>query len=184
MSQSPNPGGRPAIGPTVPPFAVPAELLAAIDADVARRGTSRAQWLRAAAAAALPYDVLRGGRAQEVLRELDGQLDARRVWALDAEQPREERQVQGVMYGALVHELRVLIRRLRDALPVQEARDAYKPFADSPGAEDSPEGGEAWGKVVAAETLDQLLDAVSLMLPLDDTDVSKRAGWEDPREIL
>ncbi|MFF7098317.1 ribbon-helix-helix domain-containing protein [Streptomyces rubradiris] len=63
MPEHTNPGGRPTIGPLVPPFNVPADLLEAIDADAARRGISRAQWLRDAASAAVSYGALGDRRA-------------------------------------------------------------------------------------------------------------------------
>ena len=47
-----NPGGRPAIGPQIT-IAFPPDMLARVDAAAKEAGTSRAEWIRRAAAARL-----------------------------------------------------------------------------------------------------------------------------------
>jgi hypothetical protein len=127
-------------------------------------------------AAAVPYDTLRDHRPlTEALDNLDGSLLARREWALNDECTPDERQAHAAMYSATLHEMRVMIGTLRDTLPVQETRDAYAQLVHAGEPENSPASAQAWARANAAERLDQFLDAVNLLLPLDSEDVVDRA---------
>lgn len=183
MSQPTNPGGRPAIGPAIS-VAYPESLLAEVDADANRQHMSRAQWLREAAAAALPHQTLQcKPELQEAMGDLDADLAGRREWALNAEYPLEERTFQAEAYSSTIHELRTLLGQMRDALPKQDARDAYAQ-AEASEPENSPVTAKAWGRSNAAEMMDSILDAITMMLPVDGVGVRDRAELDDPNENL
>ncbi|MEX3101220.1 MULTISPECIES: hypothetical protein [unclassified Streptomyces] len=181
---APSKGGRPSVGPAIS-VAYPEGLLVEIGEAAAARQISRAQWLRGAAEAALPYEGLidqhRGAMA-DALRDLDGQLQGRREWALGAEYPREERVWQGEAYSQLIHEMRVLVARLRDELPVREASEAFARLdRERPG---SLESARAWAHGQATETVYAVLNSLAMLLPGDGIRVRARAESDDPMEDL
>jgi hypothetical protein len=183
MNQPTNPGGRPAIGPAIS-VAYPATLLADVDAAATQQRTSRAQWLREAAVAALPFRVLqRKADLQDTMEEVDDSLATLRKVALDAEYDREEREFRAEAYASTIREMRLLLGQIRDSLPKQEARDAYAQ-ADVSESENSTARAQVWAKTMAADTVDDILDALTTMLPVDGASVRNRATLDDPNENL
>ncbi|MER7688807.1 hypothetical protein [Streptomyces sp. NPDC097610] len=119
----------------------------------------------------------------DVLEKLDETLATLREAALDAEFPREEREFRAGAYAASIHEMRVLLGQIRDGLPLQEARDAYAQ-ADASEAENSPALAKAWGRAMAVDAIESLLDTFTLALPVDGNGVRERAALDDPHENL
>jgi hypothetical protein len=181
--QPTNRGGRPAVGPAIS-VAYPETLLAEIDAVANTQRTTRAQWLREAAVAALPHDTLKNKDGiQDTLEDLDSWLVQARDTALDVEYPREEREFRAEAYASCVHEMRTLLGQIRDALPAQEARDAYAQADDSE-PEGSKELARTWGRTTAVDAMESLLDSFAMMLPVDGNSVRERASLDDPHENL
>lgn len=180
-----NPGGRPEVGPKVE-LRLPAETLAQVDADATQQQVSRAKWLRDAVNQALPYNCLtpHGRYAMDTaIADLDD-LSAYRDEALDPEVPTEKRVVAAMQYADTVHELRVLLGSLRDVLPVEEARQAYKRASAADPTMMTEEVTKAWVRTTAADQLYAILDAVGQLLPLDGIRVRDRASLEDPMADL
>jgi hypothetical protein len=181
--QNTNPGGRPAIGPAIS-VAYPQNLLDEVDVAANRQRTSRAHWLRAAAAASLPYDALTGNtQVQHGLRELDGWLASERDAALDAELPREEREFRGEAYASALHEMHVVLQKARDALPIEGSRDAYE-RAEEAEPDTSTDLAQMWARTVAVNKVDALLEGLLMMLPVGGWSVRDRASLEDPNMNL
>ncbi len=141
---------------------------------------TRAQWLRTSAHTSLPHDAMgQRDHLHEVLREADSWLFLVRDAALDAENAIEDRIFRGTAYSAFIHEMRTLLGAARDALPLQEVREATAQM--SPLSPDYSEGSaRSWGRAMAVEALDQLLDALSVMQPSDGSNVASRARLNDP----
>lgn len=176
-----NPGGRPEVGPKVE-LRLPAETLAQVDADANRQQITRARWLRDAVHQSLPYNCLtpHGRHAMTAaLADIDGLADYR-AEALDPEVPAEDRVVESVQYASTVHEMRVLLDELRDALPMRETHDAYMAAKSADPGMATEETANAWARNTAAERLYAILDAVGQLLPADGTRVRDRASLDDP----
>lgn len=181
MPSTPNLGGRPTIGPKVETRLHP-DALAKVEADARARGLSRADWLRKAALDALPYDCL-APQGVDALRGALADLDTlsyRRDDALDPEVPVDERVIAGAQYAETIHQMRVLLSRVREGLPVEEARDAYRAASAADPDTTRTETATAWARCAAADHLSALVDAVALLLPVDDGSVQKRARLDDP----
>lgn len=180
-----NPGGRPEVGPKVE-LRLPAETLSRVDADANRQQISRARWLRDAVHEALPYDCLtpHGRHAMTAaLANIDSLADYR-AEALDPEVPVEDRAIESIQYADTVHEMRVLLGTLRDALPTRETRDAHMTAKGTDPGMTTAESAKAWAQNAAAERLYAILDAVGQLLPVDGNSVRDRASLDDPTADL
>ena len=183
MNQPTNPGGRPAIGPAIS-VAYPETLLADIDGAANRQQTTRAQWLREAAVAALPHRTLtRKAELHDTMDDLDDSLATLREAALETEYPRQERIFRAEAYATTIHEMRLLLRQMRDTLPMQEARDAFVE-ADLSEPEESTARAKAWARAQAVGKVDEILDLLTRTLPIDGISVRDRAELDDPNENL
>jgi hypothetical protein len=185
MTDQPNPtpqGGRPTVGPAIS-VAYQEGLLAAIDAAANRNNASRAQWLRHAATAALPHDVLLPSSGiRNTLRDIDEDLHDNRQNAGDYDLPTEARVHHAVAYSTYASQMHTLIEQTRKAIPLKETTEAYK-AAERGEPEYSEALAKAWGEVMAATRLDRLLEELSAMLPTDAYLLPSRAALDDPLEL-
>ena len=131
---------------------------------------------------ALPYSCLtqHGTHAlNSAIADIDGLADFRDD-ARDPEVPVAERVIAGIRYAETVHQMRVLLDAMRDALPVQEARSAYAAASSADPNMTKEETATAWARTTAAEQLRALLDAVGQMLPVNGPSVRENASLDDP----
>jgi hypothetical protein len=176
-----NPGGRPEVGPKIE-LRLPEETLARVNAAAGPQKGARAQWLRDAVHQAMPYACLTqyGRHAMAAaLADIDGLADFRDE-ARDVEVPAEERVIAGVKYDETLHEMRVLLGKMREVLPVQEARDAYVAASAADPDVAKEETVKAWARTTAADQLYAILDAVGQLLPVNGPGVRDRASLDDP----
>lgn len=176
-----NPGGRPEVGPKIE-LRLPKETLDRVNAAAGPQKGARAQWLRDAVHHALPYSCLtpHGRHAiASALDDVDGLADFRDE-ARDVEVPAEERVIAGVKYDETLHEMRVLLSRMREMLPVQETRDAYVAASAADPNMVKEETAKAWARNTAADQLYAILDAVGQLLPVNGPSVRDRASLDDP----
>ncbi|MEU3447268.1 hypothetical protein AB0H29_08555 [Streptomyces thermolilacinus] len=175
-------GGRPSIGPKVE-TRVPADTLDRINDEAARHGIDRARWLRDAAQHALSCPLTNPERLPlaDALRAVDSYAGLRE-WALTSEASREERIIAAERYAGTLHEMRTMISALRDALPRQEARDAYVQADAADPEMTRAETARAWGRATAVDQLDAVLDALVCLLPVDGARVQARAALDNPND--
>ncbi|MEV6548026.1 CopG family transcriptional regulator [Streptomyces sp. NPDC051597] len=168
--------GRPPVGPKVE-VRLTDEALAQLDRDARRQQISRAEWIRSAVQQALPAPGLTdlGRRAlTDTLNELAANVGLREE-ALDPAVPQGERVIAAERYATTLHEMRTMLGSLRGSLPRQEAMTAYTEAIGSDPQMSQVETARAWGRAEAAGTLDRLLDAITLLLPVDGASILTRA---------
>ncbi|MBD0743621.1 hypothetical protein [Streptomyces sp. CBMA152] len=171
--------GRPTVGPKVE-VRLPDDTLARVEEDARRQQIRRAKWLRDAVDQALPTPGLTDLGRRALADALDG-LAANsflRETALDPAVPQGERVIAAERYATTLHEMRTLLGELRDSLPRRDALAAYTDAIDSNPQMSRVETARSWGRAEAADTLDKLLDALTLLLPIDGGSVLARA--QDP----
>lgn len=177
--------GRPPVGPKVE-TRLDARVLQRLDADAANQGIGRAPWLRDAVHHTLQCPLadpaLPARSSQplaEALRQVTSLADLKE-WAIDPEASKGERVIAAERYAGVAQQMRAMIGTLRNSLPRQEAQAAYvQADADDPDMTRT-ETARAWARATAADQLDGLLDAIAMLLPLDDAAVQTRAALDDP----